>query len=85
VYVQTLTDKKILKLLEDKKAQGLNISICTADNDENRKASKSHSDFQWTFMKKPYLHGKVVIFDDIYAIITSNNLTENSLDRNREV
>ena len=85
VYVQTLTDQKILKLLQEKRIQWLYVSICTAENEENRKASRIYKDIKWTFVKKPYLHGKILIFDTEYAVVTSNNLTENSLDRNREV
>ncbi len=85
IYVQTITDKEILQLLEKKRMGGLSISICTAENEENRKASKVYKDLKWAFVKKPYLHAKVLIFDTEYAVITSNNLTKNSLDNNREV
>jgi cardiolipin synthase len=85
IYVQTLTDKEILHLLEEKRMSGLAVSICTADNQENRKTSRLYKDLKWAFVKKPYLHAKVLIFDTEYAVITSNNLTKNSLDNNREV
>ena len=39
----------------------------------------------WTFLKKPYLHGKIIIVDNEKMFLGSQNLTKNSLENNREV
>lgn len=39
----------------------------------------------WTFLKKPYLHGKIILVDGQKVFLGSQNLTKNSLENNREV
>jgi phosphatidylserine/phosphatidylglycerophosphate/cardiolipin synthase-like enzyme len=84
IYVQTVTDDSILDILSRRHTDKKNLFICTANNEDNRRKQEKYS-FEWKFAKKPYLHAKVIIFDDAYILITSNNLTRNSLDNNREV
>jgi len=85
MYVQTITDKGILDIVSELHADKYrSIVICTADNKDNKKQKVTYW-LEWKFAKKPYLHAKVIIFDDRYVLITSNNLTRNSLDNNREV
>lgn len=38
-----------------------------------------------TIQKKPYVHTKLIIVDQEYAIIGSMNLSANALDNNREI
>lgn len=84
IYNQTLTDSAILNILEDKNKQGIDIEICTADNESNKESS-SWSELSWVTTKKPYLHGKVIIIDKDILFLWSQNLTKNSLENNREV
>lgn len=40
---------------------------------------------QIRFLEKPYLHAKLIVADGVKAYVGSENLTTNSLDRNREL
>lgn len=59
------------------------MRVCVADNDSYDDYSPYQ--FQSYIMKKPYLHAKAIIVDDQSLMIGSVNLSENALDRNREV
>lgn len=84
LYTQTLTDHNIINLLKEKQKEWINVQICTADNESNRE-SFSGSVLPWTLLKKPYLHGKVILIDSDKFFLWSQNLTRNSLENNREV
>jgi cardiolipin synthase A/B len=47
--------------------------------------SASGTQLSWTFLAKPYLHGKIIIIDNQKVFLGSQNLTKNSLENNREV
>lgn len=84
IYTQTLEDQRILSLLQQKQDAWISIKICTALNESNTSTS-SGSIFPWVLVKKPYLHQKIIIVDGEYVFLWSQNLTQNSLDNNREV
>lgn len=84
VYTQTLADNRIIELLQRKYTDWINVDVCTADNESNR-GSSSGSVLPWTLLKKPYLHGKIIIVDNQKIFLWSQNLTSNSLENNREV
>ena len=60
------------------------MRVCTAVNDSNTE-SASGTELVWTFLKKPYLHGKIIMIDNEKMFLGSQNLTKNSLENNREV
>jgi phosphatidylserine/phosphatidylglycerophosphate/cardiolipin synthase-like enzyme len=60
------------------------VKVCTAVNDSNTE-SASGTELVWTFLKKPYLHGKIIMIDKEKIFLGSQNLTKNSLENNREV
>jgi len=35
--------------------------------------------------KKPYVHAKMILIDDTYLIVSSINMSANSMDKNREI
>ena len=35
--------------------------------------------------KKPYVHAKMILVDETYLIVSSINLSANSMDENREI
>lgn len=84
IYTQTLADNRIIELLQKKDTEWVNVEVCTADNESNRESS-SWSTLDWVYIKKPYLHGKIILVDDVYIFLWSQNLTSNSLENNREV
>ncbi len=83
VYVQSLSDRGILNLLEAKKKEWLDVLVCLADNESAR--SLTGYTFPIVFVKKPYLHAKSILIDGEKIMVGSINLTENGIDRNREV
>lgn len=84
IYVQSVTDDNILQMLLELKNTWKNIFLCTADNTWNRESSVLY-DLDWKFAKNPYLHAKVMISDDEYIFLWSQNFTKNSIDNNREL
>lgn len=83
VYNQTLTDESILNILSQKQSEWVYIRICTADNQSNREYSGWS--LPWAMMKKPYLHGKIILVDNEVMFIWSQNLTYNAIENNREL
>jgi cardiolipin synthase A/B len=84
LYVQTLSDPHIMSLLEEKLRQNVQLSICTAENDESIYLTGSLAPV-WTRIKKPYIHSKVMIIDGKTVFIGSQNFSQNALENNREV
>lgn len=84
IYAQSLSDPYLLEILKSQQEKGIWIEICTAKNETNI-SEKPKTNFLWTFVKSPYLHAKVIFIDDTTLFIGSQNLTENAIERNREV
>lgn len=84
VFVQTVSDKEILALLQKKQGAGVRVRICTALNESNTDAA-SWAQLDWKQVKKPYLHAKMLLIDGHKIWIGSQNFTRTSLDENREV
>lgn len=76
---QTLSDEELISSLRN---VSVSKKIILSDSSENREKKIYFQDIK--FMKKPYLHAKAILVDDKYLIIWSFNLTQNSLDSNRE-
>jgi cardiolipin synthase A/B len=83
LYVQDVSDRELLELLDSRARSGIDVRVCVADNDSYEDYSSYQ--LQSYIMKKPYLHAKAIIVDDQSLMIGSVNLSENALDRNREV
>jgi hypothetical protein len=81
IHTQYLSDKRVIDLLKSKK--DLDIKIIVWDNQDERLLN----DFNWKYkvIKKFYNHNKSILIDDKYLIMWSMNLSENSLDKNREI
>lgn len=84
VYVQTVTDTNIIAELEAMVVAGKAVTLCTADSESNREAAEKTS-LEWKFAKNPYLHAKILLRDEGYVFLGSQNFTTNSLENNREV
>ena len=84
IYAQTLSDPDVLAILKSQKKKGISVEICTAKNETNT-TERPKTDISWTFVKSPYLHAKVIFIDDQTFFIGSQNLTENAIEKNREV
>ena len=87
IYNQTISDEGILNLLEKKSQDGLDVRICQADqreSDDRWSGSSQRYSFKIAWLKKPYLHAKLILRDDEEIILWSVNFTKNALDNNRE-
>lgn len=82
IYIQTqsLSDKETIANI--KKSVAKDIKIILSDSDENAFAKQEISTVK--YMKNPYLHAKSMLIDNKYLIVWSMNLTQNSMDGNRE-
>lgn len=83
IYNQSVTDPEVLDLLSKKKKQWLDVKVCHADNESDN--TIKNIDFPYVSLRKPYLHAKIILLDDMDILIGSVNLTSNALDNNREL
>lgn len=84
LYVQTISDERILELIHEKSNAWVKIHICSADNEESRATAWNFS-WNWKFAINPYLHAKIMLSDSGNIFIWSENFTQNALDNNREM
>ncbi|PJC56930.1 hypothetical protein CO024_00485 [Candidatus Gracilibacteria bacterium CG_4_9_14_0_2_um_filter_38_7] len=90
LYAENFGDESILNILSQKVTDGIPITICMADPTKvssNTKAIallKSRG-IDVRTSKKPMIHAKRALIDDIYSYIGSENFSTNSLDENREI
>jgi len=80
---QYITDLGILKILREK--SDLDMKIVLADTDDNDYVRKYFWPEVVRILKKYYNHTKMILVDDKYLILSSINLSENSMDKNREI
>jgi cardiolipin synthase len=90
LYEQSISDRAISSLLakeHDKKHVKIKLLVSTKAAKHNCRTliylAKHHVDIK--VMLAPYLHAKALIKDHESALISSINLTTNSLDNNREL
>lgn len=86
IYIQTqyITDFGIFEILKNKS----NLSwfqIIVADTDDNTELLNYFGPAKVKKLKKPYVHAKMILIDNKYLILGSMNLSQYSLDKNREI
>ena len=86
IYIQTqyITDSNIFEILKNKS----NLSwfqIIVADTDDNNDLLNYFGPAKIKKLKKPYVHAKMILVDNKYLVLGSMNLSQNSLDKNREI
>ncbi len=87
IYNQTISDKEILSMLEKKSHAGIDVRICQAVTQDSESAQQKfwgNYTFKMAWLKKPYLHAKLILRDDEEIFLGSVNFTSNALDNNRE-
>lgn len=62
IYVQTVSDKSILRILENLHKEGKKVILCTAKNEGNS-VSSEYWPYDWYFAERPYLHAKIMVRD----------------------
>ncbi len=90
IYTEVLDDQEIKDILKQRRAYGAEVKVILADPESipsNAEAVKELSRYgvDCKYVFTPYIHAKVIIVDETYAFVGSENLTTNSLDENREV
>lgn len=84
IETQYITDPNIWEILKNKSDLSW-FQIIVANTDDN----SDLLDYFWPWkikkLKKPYVHAKMILIDNKYLILGSINLSENSLDNNREI
>lgn len=86
IYIQTqyITDPNIFEILKNKSYLSW-FQIIVADTDDNDNLLAYFWPAKVKKLKKPYVHAKMILVDNKYLIIGSMNLSQNSLDKNREI
>lgn len=89
IYAQSLTDYRMIGLLAKTARTGVPIEILLADNPSNQHSRKldylKRAGVTIHFSQQWIIHAKVIIVDHHRAELGSINLTQPSLDRNREL
>jgi len=86
IYMQSLTDYQIINALKAAAKKGVNIEILTSDKKHQKQLSSlQKAGIHIHPSRHYYIHAKVFIVDKQLALLGSINLTQNSLDHNREL
>ncbi len=83
IFVQSISDTRFLDLLEKQYQSWIDVRVCRAENDGNE--ALSEYSFPIVSVKKPYIHIKALLIDKKTVLVWSMNLTENSIENNREI
>lgn len=98
MYQQYITDNDIQKILTQKQKEWISIKIILGDIGEKKNSSNSKNNQKNTDEKfyeslgsmlqkqsNPYVHAKAILVDDQFLLIGSMNMSDMSLDKNREI
>lgn len=88
MYFQYLKDDDFVNyLIKIKNEKNLNIEIILADTAKNDKNNKllENNWIKISYLKSPKIHAKAILIDEKYLFIWSINISEYSLDKNREI
>ncbi len=83
MYQQYIQDPRIMSILMQR--SGLDLKFIVADNSSKSQLVASPLSGFTHFRKKPYVHAKMILVDDTYLILSSVNMSANSMDNNREI
>ncbi|MFZ2150463.1 MAG: phospholipase D-like domain-containing protein [Candidatus Absconditicoccaceae bacterium] len=86
IYIQTqyITDFGVFEILKNKSNLS-GFQIIVADTDDNDDLLSYFGPAKVKKLKKPYVHAKMILIDNKYLILGSMNLSQYSLDKNREI
>lgn len=83
IQTQYLTDPELFALLQ-KKQENLTYRAIFSATETNENLPEYFGKHQVRLLKKPYVHTKMILVDDEILLLGSMNLSENSLNNNRE-
>lgn len=84
IQTQYIVDTNILAILKNK-TELSEFKIIVSDTEANDDLLKYFGPIKIKKLKKPYVHAKMILVDNEYLILGSMNLSDNSLDNNREI
>lgn len=84
IQTQYIMDPVILDILREKSEQ-LSLHIIVADTIENANVTSYFGPGIARILKSNYNHTKIILVDNKYLLLGSMNLSDNSLDNNREI
>lgn len=84
IQTQYIVDDEILDILH-KKSEQVDMAIIVADTDDNYDLISYFWPWIARILKSRYNHTKMILIDEKYLLLGSMNLSENSLDNNREI
>ena len=90
VAAEIMGDQKIQELLSEAQKRGVQVRILLADikdSEINREAGEyfQSQNIQVKYLRKPFLHAKILIVDNKILYLGSINFSASSLDENREL
>jgi phosphatidylserine/phosphatidylglycerophosphate/cardiolipin synthase-like enzyme len=89
IFAEVIRDGEIVDRLSKSSGHGVSVRIILSPDDDpvNLNVLKTLRDagVEIRLMAEPYVHAKAIIVDGRTAFVGSQNLTETSLDENREV
>lgn len=85
IYNQYIDDENIIKLLQQKIQSKLDVKIILAQNNDKDKQNQGNFGASFEAQSTPYPHAKMILIDNKYLIISSINLSTNSMNNNREI
>ena len=84
IQTQYIVDPEILQILRHQSTK-INVNLIVANTDENQDLIEYFGSDIARIFKKHYNHTKMILVDDKYLLLGSMNLSDNSLDNNREI
>ena len=84
IQTQYIVDDEILDILH-KKSEQVDMAIIVADTDDNYDLISYFWPWIARTLKTRYNHTKMILVDEKYLLLGSMNLSENSLNKNREI
>ena len=84
IQTQYIVDDEILDILR-KKSSEVDMAIIVADTDDNFDLISYFWPWIARTLKNRYNHTKMILVDEEYLLLGSMNLSENSLNKNREI
>ena len=90
MYMESMDDPTVIQLLKQKAASGTTVRVLLANTKKVPENKPVIAELQKAGIivftpKKPYIHAKIIVVDQMYLYVGSMNMTTNSMDKNREV
>lgn len=90
MYQQYIADEEVQRILIEKKQAWVDIKIILWDTGQKNmsRAEKQFMDQMWSsilLQSSPYVHAKWILIDNEFLLVSSMNISETSIEKNREI